>query len=162
MRKLMIASVLALVLGVAAPVRADITLTSAVAAAWFPRSVDAGLHDIAHQRVLQISACSSCMNHDGMHAGTAEVLGYNSGYPNPISTVIAAWRSSPVHDAILSDRSYGRIGCAERSLGQEHWFVCVLATGGWTGASSGSGDSGRFGGSGATFGIPDTALPPPR
>src|SRR5690349_2709098 len=80
MRKIMIASVLALVLGVAAPVRADITLTSAVAAAWFPRSVDAELHSIAHQRVLQISACSSCMNHDGMRAGTAEVIGYNGGY----------------------------------------------------------------------------------
>jgi hypothetical protein len=85
MRNIIIASSLVLVLGVAAPVRADTGLTAAVAAAYFPRSVDAGLHAIAHERVVEISACGSCFDHDGMRAGTAEVIGYDSGYPDPIN-----------------------------------------------------------------------------
>jgi hypothetical protein len=154
MRKIIIASCLALVLGVAAPVRADTSLTAAVAAAYFPRTVDADLHAIAHERVLEISACSSCFDHGGIRAGTAEVLGYNSGYSAPISEMVDQWQSSSEHDGILSDGSYGRIGCAERSIGGEHWFVCVLATGG---------SSARLtSGGGGTAGIPDTAMPAPR
>jgi hypothetical protein len=85
------------------------------------------------------------------------VLGYNAGYANPIGAVIDAWQASPVHDGILSDRGYGRIGCAERSTNGEHWFVCVLATGGSTGLAQAGGGSG---GGGGGF-IPDTAMAPP-
>jgi hypothetical protein len=159
MRKILVGSVLFLAiatLAFAMPARADGGLTGAVASAWFPRAEDAGLHTIAHQRVMEISACKSCMNHDGMRAGTAEVLGYNAGYSNPIAKVVASWASSPVHNGILSDRSYGRIGCAERVVGGEHWFVCVLATGGWTGGSGGEAGSGNVGSQ--VTGLPDTAM----
>jgi hypothetical protein len=93
------------------------------------------------------------MVHGAIPAGTAEVLGYNSGFSDPVAEVIRSWQSSPVHNGILSDRSYGRIGCAERSIGGKHWFVCVLATCGWTGragASTGGGAS-----------LPDTAMQAP-
>jgi hypothetical protein len=150
MRKIVVAIVLLLTL--AMPARADVGLTGAVASAWFPRTIDDGLHAIAQQRVAEISACGSCMNHDGMRAGTAEVLGYNSGYSDPIAEIVASWQASAVHDGILSDRSYGRIGCAERVVGGEHWFACVLATGGWTGGS-GSGNAGA-----QVTGLPDTAM----
>ena len=147
MRKIIVATLLALAF--ASPAQADGGLTEAVASAWFPRTVDADLHAMAHERVPEISACGSCMNHDGMRPGTAEVLGYNGGFSNPIAQVIDDWASSAVHDGILSDRSYGRIGCAERVAGNEHWFVCVLASGG-----SGSGGTAV-----TTFAMPDTAMP---
>jgi hypothetical protein len=151
MRKIILATVMALAF--ASPAQADGGLTEAVASAWFPRTVDADLHSIAHQRVAEISACGSCMDHDGMRAGTAEVLGYNAGFSNSIARVVDDWASSATHDGILSDRSYGRIGCAERVARSEHWFVCVLATGGWTGGS-GSGSTISL-----TSGLPDTAMP---
>lgn len=150
MRKLMIASSLVLLLGLATPAKADVSLTSAVAAAYFPRTVDGELHAIAHERVLEISACNSCMDHDGMRPGTAEVLGDNSGYADPITAVLASWSGSATHDGILSDASYGRIGCAERAVGDRHWFVCVLAAGG----SAARGTS-----TGGVTSLPDTAMP---
>jgi hypothetical protein len=149
MRKLFVATIL--VLAFAMPVRADDGLTGAVAAAYFPRTVDSGLHAIAHERVLEISACNSCMDHDGMRSGTAEVLGYNSGYSNPIAAVLQGWSGSAIHNGILSDATYGRIGCAERSVGDRHWFACVLATGGSAGQ--------RTSGGGGVTSLPDTAMP---
>lgn len=116
-----------------APVRADDGLTGAVAANWFPRTVDAGLHSIAHARVAEIS-CPGCMNHSLQRAGTWEVLAWNSGLGDPISGAIAGWKGSPVHNGILSDRSLGRIGCAQATVGGVNYFVCVLATGGTTSA----------------------------
>jgi hypothetical protein len=150
MRKLMIASSLVLLLGLATPAQADVSLTGAVAAAYFPRPVDSGLHAIAHERVLEISACDSCMDHGQMRPGTGEVLGYNSGFRNPVAAVLKSWSGSATHDGLLSDASYGRIGCAERSIGDRHWFVCVLATGG----SAARGVSG-----GGVTSLPDTAMP---
>ena len=94
------------------------------------RRVGAWLQTIAHNRVVEISSCGTCMNHDRMRAGTAEVLGYNAGYLHPIARVIQQWRASPVHNAILSDRGLRRIGCAERVVGAKHYFACVLAGGG--------------------------------
>ncbi|MGH2456207.1 MAG: hypothetical protein ACRDHD_08115 [Candidatus Limnocylindria bacterium] len=140
-----------LAMSVAQPVRADGGLTVAVAATWGSRTVDGALHTIAHQRVIEISACDGCLNHDRMRPGTAEVLGFNSGYADPISSVIGGWRSSPTHNAILSDRSLGRIGCAEAIVGAGHYFVCVLAAGG--GAGGGSTYS-----TGTVARLPDTAL----
>ncbi len=117
-----------LLLSTAAPVRADTGLTGAVASAFFARTADAGLHEIAHQRVAELSACD-CLEHDRMRAGTAEVLGWNDGAPNPVASVVGQWIGSPGHSAILANQTYGRIGCAELVDGGTHWFACVLAPG---------------------------------
>lgn len=138
-----------LVLGLAQPARADGDLTGAVAVTYGTRTVDAGLHAIAHERVIEISSCGGCMNHDGMRSGTAEVLGYNAGYPNPVAHVVSTWQDSGPHNAILSDRSLGRIGCAHRVANGGHYFVCVLASGGsWGDPPSGGGITA----------LPDTAM----
>lgn len=162
---------LLLVLSSAGPVSADSGLTNAVAAAYFPRTVDEGLHAIAHQRVLEISACPTCLNHSLMRAGTAEVLAYNWGSSDPIGNAVASWRASPVHNAILSDASLGRIGCAQVVASGTSYFACVLAAGALpapapaagTGGSGGGGATGGGGGSGggALAGmLPDTAVSP--
>lgn len=119
---------LVLLVSAATPVRADTGLTNAVASAYFPRTVDSGLHAIAHERVAEIAACE-CLSHDLGRAGTAEVLGWNRHMPNPVTAVVAAWGDSGPHDALLSDSGYGRIGCAELVTGDTHWFACVLASG---------------------------------
>ncbi len=116
-----------LVLGSATPVRAHSVLTEAVVEVWGERHVGAWLHDIAHRRVVEISSCGTCMNHNRMRPGTSEVLGYNSGYWNPITRVIRTWRESSVHNAILSDTNLRRIGCTQRVVGEKHYFACVLA-----------------------------------
>jgi hypothetical protein len=117
-----------LVLSTAAPVRADAGLADAVAAAYFPRTADEGLHAIAHQRAAEISSCE-CLDHGGRRSGTAEVLGWNVRVASPIGHVVEQWIDSAGHNAILSDRSLGRIGCAEGIVDGVHWFACVLAAG---------------------------------
>ena len=117
-----------LVLSMAGPARADDGLTGAVEAAYFPRYVDDGLHAIAHQRAEELRACN-CLDHDGMRPGTAEVLYTSTMMPNPIQAAVTKWVASPIHNGILSDPSYGRIGCAEAIEGDTHWIACVLATG---------------------------------
>jgi hypothetical protein len=117
-----------LVFATVGQVRADGGLTSAVAAAYFPRNVDAALHDIAHQRVAELRACR-CLEHDRMRTGTAEVLAWNDGVANPVVAAVASWSGSALHRGILSNASYGRIGCAEAVDGTTHWFACVLAAG---------------------------------
>lgn len=132
MRYLLLGAVLVfgavLVLSSPSPVHADVGLTDAVATAYFPRTVDEGLHAIAHQRVAEISACE-CLDHGGKRPGTAEVLGWNVRVTNPIGHVVEQWIDSADHNAILSDRSFGRIGCAEGIVDGVHWFACVLAAG---------------------------------
>ena len=90
--------------------------------------MDDGLHAIAHQRAEELRACN-CLEHDGMRPGTAEVLYSSTLMPNPVQSAVAKWMASPVHNGILSDRSYGSIGCAEAAQGDTHWLVCVLAAG---------------------------------
>jgi hypothetical protein len=143
MRYLILGAVL--ILAMAAPVQADVGLTDAVAAAYFARTVDEGLHAIAHQRVVQISACG-CLEHDGMRPETAEVLVWNRGQTNPVASALGAWRASPTHNAILSDRQFGFIGCAERIVAGVHSFACVLAAGPLSPPS--------------VVVLPDTAVPP--
>jgi hypothetical protein len=109
-------------------VRADAGLTDAVAAAYFPRTVDSALHAIAHERAEELSACA-CLEHDGIRPGTAEVLAWNTGEANPAGGAVQQWINSALHDGILSDTSYGRIGCADVVSGAVHWFACVLAAG---------------------------------
>jgi hypothetical protein len=116
-----------LVLGSATPVRAHSYLTEAVNAVWGDRVVGDWLHEVAHRRVVEISSCGTCMNHNRMRPGTTEVLGYNAGYRNPVARVIRMWRESSVHNAILSNRTLRRIGCAQRVVGTKHYFACVLA-----------------------------------
>jgi len=110
-------------------VRADAGLSGVVAASYFPRTVDAGLHSIAHARASEISACPTCMNHSLMRAGTAEVLAYNFGSADPIGEAVSGWRNSPVHNSILGNGSLGSIGCAQVTVGGVSYFACVLAAG---------------------------------
>jgi hypothetical protein len=147
-----------LILSIAGPVRADAGLTGAVAAAYFPRTADDRLHEIAHQRAAELRACR-CFEHDLMRPGTAEVLYTVTRGSNPVQGAVAAWLGSPVHHDILSNRSYGRIGCAEAVDGDTSWMVCVLASGPLpAGSGTGSGTmSGTGSGSAPTFVVPDTA-----
>ena len=78
----------------AAPVRADTGLTGAIASSSSPRNTDAGLHEIAHQRVAELNACE-CLEHDRMRPGTAEVIGWNQGVANPVSNIVGQWIGVP-------------------------------------------------------------------
>ncbi len=122
---------LVLVIGVptAGRVSADSSLQQAIAITWFPRYDDADLHAIAHERASELAACE-CLDHDGMRSGTAEVIAFNQGYPDSLAHVVGQWRTSADHNAILGNRSYGRIGCAEVADDDGvHWFACVLGFG---------------------------------
>lgn len=133
--------------------RADGGLTDAVANAFLVRSVDAGLHDIAHARVAELAAAGE-LSHDGMRPGTAEVVAWNEGAANPVASAVGQWIGSSFHRGILSDGSYGRIGCAELVADGVHWFACVLATGplpAQGGSAAGSG----------SVALPDTSVQPP-
>ena len=137
-----------LLFSTAGAVRADGGLTDAVAAAFLVRTVDPALHDIAHARVAELAAAGE-LTHDGMRPGTAEVLAWSEGVANPISNAVNQWIGSSFHRGLLSDGSYGRIGCAELVADGVHWFACVLASGPLP-AQPGSGAA-----------LPDTSLPPP-
>lgn len=115
-----------LVLVMATPVRAGGDLTSAVQARWGQRYVSVTLQAIARERVIEISRCKLCMTHALQRRGTAEVLGWNAGYTDPIAQVVRVWAGSGIHNAILSDRDLHRIGCAHRIVSGKHYFVCVL------------------------------------
>jgi hypothetical protein len=117
-----------LILATASPARADSGLTDAVVDAYFPRFADERLHAIAHERVAELLACH-CLEHDRMRPGTAEVLYTLTLGTDPIGSALRSWADSPLHHAILSDRSYGRIGCAVTAAGDTHWVACVLAEG---------------------------------
>jgi hypothetical protein len=147
---------LLLVLASATPAHADAGLTDAVAAAWFPRTVDAGLHAVAHERVAEISACADCMNHDGRRPGTAEVIGYNGGHADPVASIIRQWGTSTAHNAVLSDTNSGRIGCAQAAVGTRTYFVCVLADGPLPETAAAPSSTVE-----PVFLLPDTALPAP-
>ena len=142
-----------LVLAFARPVRGDGGLTDTVARAYFARTVDAGLHALAHQRVAEIGACA-CLDHAAMQPGTAEVLAWNSGLASPVASAVGQWIGSPTHNAILSDRSIGRIGCAEGVTGGAHWFACVLAAGPLPAQPPAAPQP-----AGQVLTLPDTALP---
>ena len=126
MRYLVLGAIL--LFSTAGTVRADGGLTDAVAAAFLVRHVDANLHDIAHARVAEVAAAGR-LSHEGVRPGTAEVLAYNTGVANPVANAVGQWIGSDLHRGILSDGSYGSIGCAEAVSGGTHWFACVLATG---------------------------------
>jgi hypothetical protein len=159
-----LAIVLLLAVILAAPIVADVPtvrraqaddgLTSTIASAYFPRYVDTTLHAIAHERVAELAACE-CLNHDGIRPSTAEVIAFNGGADNPIQTVLNQWQESPPHNDILSNRSYGRIGCAELVDGDTHWFACVLTWGELPPETQGAAAPPQGGAL-----LPNTALPP--
>ncbi|HEY6608993.1 MAG TPA: CAP domain-containing protein [Candidatus Limnocylindria bacterium] len=153
-RAILFVALLAIALAGQAPTiaRADSGLTEAVAATYVPRYEDTELHAIAHERVAQLAACD-CLSHDGMQAGTAEVIAYNSGFPNPIASAVEQWKGSPPHDDILSNPEYGRIGCAELVADGTHWFACVLTWGALPPAPTPPPQGG------GTILLPNTALP---
>ena len=107
------------------PVLSDSDLTQAVNASFIPRTEDPELHDLAHQRALEASVNFS---HDG--STTAEVLAFNSGFADPIATVISQWLGSPAHAAILMDPTYTTIGCGSVTTSDGRYFAaCLLAPG---------------------------------
>jgi hypothetical protein len=156
MRKVLLGIVL--LLATAAPTHADTGLTDAVAAAFLTRTVDAGLHAIAHERVGELAACG-CLEHDNARPGTAEVIAYNEGFADPVARVVIRWGASAGHSAILSDPGYGRIGCAELVAGGRHWFACVLASGPLP-AQPATGTV-TMTGPAPVLALPDTAMPAP-
>jgi hypothetical protein len=147
MRPLVLAALLVFL--TAGHAEADTGLTDAVANAFLVRTVDPGLHDIAHARVAELAAAGE-LTHDGMRPGTAEVLAWNEGSANPVAEAVSQWIGSTFHRGILSDGSYGRIGCAELVAGGVHWFACVLAAGPLPAQAAPGGA------------LPDTSLPAPR
>lgn len=103
------------------PVLSDSDLTQAVNAAFLPRTEDPALHELAHQRALQASLDFS---HTG--ATTAEVLAYNSGFADPIATVISQWLGSPAHAALLSDPSFDLLGCGSVTVNGTYYAACLM------------------------------------
>lgn len=147
MRYLVLGAVL--LFSTAGATQADTGLTDAVAAAFLVRHVDVALHDIAHARVTELAA-AGLLSHDGMRPGTAEVVAYNTGVADPVANAVGQWIDSDLHRGILSDGSYGRIGCAETVANGTHWFACVLAAGPLPAQGTASGSSG----------LPDTSMAP--
>lgn len=95
-----------------------------------PRNVDADLTAIAERRVIEVSCGDSCFNHDGAVPGLAEVLAWNLDFEDPATHAVEQWQGSPEHWAILTDPSYGSIGCGHTHAadGRDYW-ACVLAPG---------------------------------
>ena len=103
------------------PVLSDVDLTQAVNSAFFPRTEDPALHDLAHQRALEAS-----VNFSHVGATTPEVLAWNQGMADPVSTVIAQWLESPAHLAILSDPTLTAIGCGSVTTSDGRYFAACL------------------------------------
>ena len=109
-----------------APISAysDTDLTSLVDQTFLARTEDASLHDIAHQRAMEISTDFS---HAGIRPGTAEVLAYNG---LGAGRAVEQWLGSPDHAAILLDPQWTLIGCGSHVASGVYWAVCVLTWGG--------------------------------
>lgn len=88
------------------------------------RDVDPSLTTIAERRVVEVQTDWS---HNGKPSDVAEVLAWNSGYSDPAAEAVSQWRASPDHWAILTNRTYTRIGCASAVLIEKTYFVCELA-----------------------------------
>ena len=106
-----------------APISAysDTDLTALVNQTFIPRTEDASLHDIAHQRAVEISTDFS---HAGIRPGTAEVLAYNG---LGAERAVQQWVGSPDHYAILMDPRWTRIGCGSHTTSGVYYTACVLA-----------------------------------
>lgn len=91
-----------------------------------PRQVDPALMDLAQRRAIEVSVDFS---HAGWVPGTAEVLAWSSGSPDPAATTLAQWQGSPPHWAILTDPQYTSIGCGAHQVVEKLYVVCVLTAG---------------------------------
>lgn len=107
--------------------RADVDMTALVNAAFLSRNTDVTLHDIAHQRAVEIS---SDFSHNGWRGGMGEVLAWNTGHSDPAGHALNQWLGSPPHNALLSDPAYTDIGCGSYVTEGRYYAVCVLTAGG--------------------------------
>lgn len=124
MRRLGIVVGLLVLLALPSPVSADDNLTALINAAFLPRAESFDLHDIAHQRAVEIATDFS---HRGQRSGVAEVLAFNQGFADPVAHVVDQWLGSPDHNAILSDPAYTQIGCGSFTAADGTYYAaCVL------------------------------------
>lgn len=124
MRLLRVSIAAGLLLAVSATTAADTTFEADISAATIPHIFDAGLHDIAHQRAVEIATDFS---HAGIRPGTAEVLAWSSGKSDPLAWAVSAWLASPPHLAALTNAEYELMGCGIHSVGDVTYAACVLA-----------------------------------
>ena len=121
MRRLLLA--LVLVALTPSSVLSDADLTQAVNAAFLFRTEDPALHELAHQRALEAS-----VNFSHVGATTAEVLAWNQGMTDPVSTAVRQWLESPAHFAILMDPTLTLIGCGSVTTSDGRYVAaCLLA-----------------------------------
>lgn len=106
-------------------VYSDSDLTGLVNSAYFPRSESTTLHEIAHQRAVEVAQPGGWC-HCGQRPGTAEVLAYNG---LGAARAVEQWLASPSHHAILSDPAFREIGCGSHIAGDIYYAVCVLSWG---------------------------------
>ena len=124
MRRLLLA--LVLVALTPSSVLSDADLTQAVNVAFLFRTEDPALHELAHQRALEAS-----VNFSHVGATTAEVLAWNQGMTDPVSTVVRQWLESPAHFAILMDPTLTLIGCGSVTTSDGRYTAaCLLSQGG--------------------------------
>lgn len=110
------------------PMLSDSDLTSLVEAVYGPRTQDASLHDLAHERAqYQVTYSGGicgpdALTHDGLT--TAEVLACNFLGPE---RAVEQWLGSPSHHEILSG-DYDLIGCGS-APGQDGstFYACTLS-----------------------------------
>ena len=122
MRRLLLA--LVLVALTPSSVLSDADLTQAVNAAFLFRTEDPALHELAHQRALEAS-----VNFSHVGATTAEVLAWNQGMTDPVSTVVRQWLESPAHFAILMDPTLTLIGCGSVTTSDGRYVAaCLLSS----------------------------------
>lgn len=130
-RAALAAAVLLAPLPAPAPVLADSGLTDLLATAFLPRTTDASLHALAHERAqYQVTfSGGTCgegsLTHDG--AVTAEVLACNHEGPE---RTVEQWLGSPDHAAILVDPNLALIGCGS-APGDDGatFYACTLSAG---------------------------------
>ena len=102
---------------------ADADLTGLVNSTFLQRTEDPTLHDLAHQRAVEIATDFS---HAGIRPGTAEVLAYNG---IGAARAVEQWIASPPHFEILANPEYRLIGCGSHVVGEVYFAACVLTWG---------------------------------
>ena len=131
MRRLGGAILLALLVTVGnpTPTFSDADLTSLVASAYFPRTEDASLHALAHERAAYQVAYSGgvCATGSLTHADlvTAEVLACNY---TDAARAVEQWLGSTDHHKLLSDPAYDLIGCGTAAgIDGAIFYACTLS-----------------------------------
>lgn len=108
-RALLFSLILAVTFSLSAPVRAASSIYSDITAATgITRTISSSLAAYAQKRSVQIVTDFS---HDQWCCNDAEIIDWNSGYPDPLLEAIIQFMGSPEHRAILLDRGLTQIGC---------------------------------------------------